>query len=184
LLSQPDAMVRPHVGKAINDYFAGLPLGVHEENIEINFLDDIHRDETVDAQVKALCSKEVHTVTTYNRNGHQQSMFTQQDKNEVDEYNYGFTHYNRHKDELDMSKVPEGVTEKINDMVEAIQDKLVEGNCTYPEYEKMRIEVNKSIKKYNLSMKKMDKCELQTMAYHYWPDDFLENINKEIISAN
>ena len=35
LLSQPDAMVRPHVGKAINDYFAGLPLGVHEENIEI-----------------------------------------------------------------------------------------------------------------------------------------------------
>jgi len=32
---QPNAMVRSHVGKAINDYFVGLPLGVYEKNIKI-----------------------------------------------------------------------------------------------------------------------------------------------------
>jgi len=32
---QPDIMVRPHVDRVINDYFAGLPVDIHEENIEI-----------------------------------------------------------------------------------------------------------------------------------------------------
>lgn len=156
----------------------------HDVDVEIHFLDDMNRDETIDAQVKALCSQAVRTITTYNNNGYQQSMFNKQDKKEVDDYNYGYTQYTNNEDEVDMSQVPKDKLDKINDMVEAIQDKLVEGNCTYPEYEKMRIEVNKSIKKYNLSMRKMDKCELQTMAYHYWPADFLQNINKEKISAN
>jgi hypothetical protein len=36
--------------------------------------------------------------------------------------------------------------------------------------------INEDIKQYNLKMKDLTKDDLDRAGYHYWPEDFLENI--------
>ena len=64
----------------------------------------------------------------------------------------------------------------ITDLVEDVQDKLIDNECTYEQFLEMRKTINKSIKQYNLKMKLMNQKEIESSAYHYWPEDFLENI--------
>ena len=161
----------------------------HEENVTLNFLEDIDedRDESLDAEVKELCSKSVATITTYNpntktyTNGQQGAFWTAQDETEMNDYNNGFG-VNAYGDgyqqntHLDMNQIPEDKVKPINDLIEEIQDKLIDDNCTYEQYLQMRTTVNDSIKGYNIKMKLMNKEDLEAYVYHYWPEDFLENI--------
>lgn len=165
----------------------------HEENVTLNFLEDIDevRDDKLDAEVKELCSKTTVAVTTYNKNtrtyvnGNQSTLWTKQDQTEVDDYNmygYGVNSYGdgygyRRNPNVDMDKVPADKVKPINDLIEEMQDKLIEDDdVTYTQYLEMRKTINASIKGYNLQVKLMDKNELEALVYHYWPDDFLENI--------
>ena len=75
-----------------------------------------------------------------------------------------------------MDQVPADKAKPINDLIEEIQDKLIDDNCTYEQYLQMRTTVNDSIKGYNIKMKLMNKEDLEAYVYHYWPEDFLENI--------
>ena len=161
----------------------------HEENVTLNFLEDIdeERDEGLDAEVKELCSKYVTPVTKYNHhtktytNGQQGAFWTAQDETEMNDYNNGFgvnaygDGYQRNT-HLDMNQIPEDKVKPINDLIEEIQDKLIDDNCTYEQYLQMRTTVNDSIKGYNIKMKLMNKEDLEAYVYHYWPEDFLENI--------
>ena len=161
----------------------------HEENVTLNFLEDADevRDEKLDALVKETCSKAVVVVTPYNQNAlkgyatyGQSSLWTKQDQDEVDEYNYGYGAYDSVKQsssKLDLDQVPPEKMKIVNDLVEDVQDKIMEETCSYEQFLEMRKTVNKSIEKYNLRMKLMTKGDIDTAAYHYWPEDFLENIN-------
>ena len=164
----------------------------HEENVTLNFLEDIDevRDAAIDTEVKELCTKSVATVTKYDpktkvyANGNQTGLWTIQDQKEVDDYNtygYGVNGYGdgygyRRNTSVDMDKIPADKVKPVNDLIEEIQDKLIDDSCTYEEYLEMRKTVNNSIKGYNLKMKLMNKEELEALVYHYWPEDFLENI--------
>ena len=75
-----------------------------------------------------------------------------------------------------MDQVPADKVKPVNDLIEEIQDKLIDDNCTYEQYLQMRTTVNDSIKGYNIKMKLMNKEDLEAYVYHYWPEDFLENI--------
>ena len=163
----------------------------HEENVTLNFLEDIDevRDDKLDAEVKELCSKTTVAVTTYKARtyatGNQTGLWSKQDQKEVDDYNmygYGVNAYGdgfgyQRNTSVDMDKVPEDKVKPINDLIEEMQDKLIEDdNVTYTQYLEMRKTINASIKGYNLQIKLMNKNELEALVYHYWPDDFLENI--------
>ena len=164
----------------------------HEENVTLNFLEDIDevRDAAIDTEVKELCTKSAVTVTKYDpktktyANGNQTGLWTKQDQTEVDDYNmygYGVNAYGdgygyRRNTSVDMDKIPADKVKPVNDLIEEIQDKLIDDNCTYEQYLQMRTTVNDSIKGYNLKMKLMNKEELEALVYHYWPEDFLENI--------
>jgi len=164
----------------------------HEENVNLNFLEDIDevRDEKLDAEVKELCSKTVAVITTYNNKtktyttGNQTGLWTKQDQTEVNDYNmygYGVNAYGdgfgyQRNTSLDMDKIPADKVKPVNDLIEEIQDKLIDDNCTYEQYLQMRTTVNDSIKGYNIKMKLMNKEDLEAYVYHYWPEDFLENI--------
>ena len=164
----------------------------HEENVNLNFLEDIDevRDEGLDAEVKELCSKSVVAVTTYNpntktyQNGQQGTFWSKQDQKEVNDYNmygYGINAYGdgygyERNPSVDMDKIPADKVKPVNDLIEEMQDKLLDDDSTYEQYLEMRKTINESIKGYNLKVKLMNREELDALVYHYWPEDFLENI--------
>jgi len=161
----------------------------HEENIILNFIDNIDeiRDEALDTEVKKLCTKSVTAVTTTKGlngkpyvDGQQTTMWTKEDQAAVDMYNYGYGYnygYRRnYEGKVDMHKVPADKVKPINDLIEEVQDKIIDDTCTYQQFLEMRKTVNESIKEYNIQMKLMSKDDLEACSYHYWPEDFLENI--------
>ena len=164
----------------------------HEENVNLNFLEDIDevRDEGLDTEVKELCSKSVVAVTTYNpntktyQNGQQGTFWSKQDQKEVNDYNmygYGINAYGdgygyERNPSVDMDKIPADKVKPVNDLIEEMQDKLLDDDSTYEQYLEMRKTINESIKGYNLKVKLMNREELDALVYHYWPEDFLENI--------
>ena len=75
-----------------------------------------------------------------------------------------------------MDKIPADKVKPVNDLIEEMQDKLLDDDSTYEQYLEMRKTINESIKGYNLKVKLMNREELDALVYHYWPEDFLENI--------
>ena len=157
----------------------------HEENVTLNFLEEeSERNSGIDSLVKELCQPSINTVNHYNQasiHGNQSSLWTEQDQKVVDYYNMGYNYSltNEKKSKVSLDSIPEDKVKPVNDLIEDFQDKLLEDNCTYEQYLEMKRTVNKSIKRYNLKMKHMNKAELERVVYHYWPEDFLENINKK-----
>ena len=163
----------------------------HEENVTLNFLEDeAERNDVLDAEVRAICTKSVTTITksVHNNgkpytNGAQTNMWYDKD---IDEWNdsfgvnnsYGnYYGYKRNNiSHLDMDKVPADKLKPINDLIEEVQEKICDNECSYKEYLEMRKSVNKSIKRYNIKMKLMSKEDLEAVVWNYWPEDFLENI--------
>ena len=159
----------------------------HEENVELNFLEEeSERNEKLDTEVKQLCDKFVTTVTnahhlngTVYTNG-QQGFWGIDDDDEVNQWNHGFGHEN---DKVDLDKIPEDKIKPIHDLIEGCQDKLLESTTTYEDYLEMRKVINKSLKEYNLQMKLLNKTKLEMVLYKYWPEDFLENIDKKEVQV-
>tara|TARA_Y100001938_G_scaffold149299_1_gene235693 strand:- start:1100 stop:2032 length:933 start_codon:yes stop_codon:yes gene_type:complete len=158
----------------------------HEENITLHFLDDeIDRDEGIDSEVKALCSKEHHVTPTVHYNANNQgTLWKKEDDNDVKEWNQSYGIYDDYGnippiDDVDLSKVPEDKKKEIMDLVEEAQDKVCDDNCSYTEWIEIRKAVNTSIARYNIQIKDLSKHDLNTLGYQYWPMDLLENITKE-----
>ena len=82
-----------------------------------------------------------------------------------------------------MDKIPEDKIKPIHDLIEGCQDKLLESTTTYEDYLEMRKVINKSLKEYNLQMKLLNKTKLEMVLYKYWPEDFLENIDKKEVQV-
>ena len=165
----------------------------HEENVTLNFLEelDAKRNDKLDKEVEELCTKEATVVTTYsqykpndkiNGYGQQATLWTQKDQNEVDDYNdmygynYGYsTKYGRNN-QLDLHMVPEDKVKGVHDRIEAIQDSILDDTMDYHTFKQACEAINEDIKQYNLKMKDLTKDDLDRAGYHYWPEDFLENI--------
>ena len=160
----------------------------HEENVVLNFLEDESDiDEVLDKEVNELCTKEqVMIGRTINKSPGQTGLWTQEDQKEVDLYNYGFHygHLSPAEKEVDCSLIPENEVKSVHDLIEACQNKVINDDVKYEEFLNMRKTINDSIKKYNIQMKLLSHRELESVAYHYFPEDFLENINQEGLNAN
>ena len=154
----------------------------HEENVTLNFLEDADeaRDAKLDAIVKQMCTKATVVTTVYNNTNTaygQSSLWTKEDQNAVDEYNHSYGVYSPNSNtKLDLDQVPPEKMKSVTDLVEDVQDKLIDNECTYEQFLEMRKTINKSIKQYNLKMKLMNQKEIESSAYHYGPEHFLENI--------
>ena len=161
----------------------------HYEDVEINILseDSKERNTSLDKEVEELCSRPKTIPGNYirfnkeNKGLNQTNLWTNADQAEVNAYNHG---YGILDSDLDTSLVPEDKMKPIHDLIENTQDKIVDGNCKYEEFLQIRKEINKSIEKYNLKIREITKFEFQHSVFHYYPDDFLENINGGINLAN
>ena len=163
----------------------------HEENVTLNFLEelDAKRNDKLDKEVEELCTKEATAVTTYtpykntaNVHGYGQTNLGLTAQEEVDDYNgmygygYGYSNkYGRNK-QLDLHMLPEDKAKGVHDRVESIQDSILDETMDYHTFQQACEAVNKDIKQYNLKMKDLTKDEIDRAGYHYWPEDFLENI--------
>ena len=163
----------------------------HEENVTLNFLEelDAKRNDKLDKEVEELCTKEATAVTTYtnykpndkiNGYGQQATLWSKQDQDEVDDYNmYGYGGYTNRlqgNTKLDLDKVPPEKVKGIHDRIEAIQDSLLDETIDYHTFIATCKSINEDIKQYNLKMKDLSQHDLDRAGYHYWPEDFLENI--------
>jgi len=152
----------------------------HEENVTLNFMEDeVKRNIKLDKEVEELCTKEVTTVKTYNYdhkgNNVQTSLgFAVQD--EIDDYNYSYGVYGYKPDKLDLDKVPPKQVKIIANRIEGLQDSLLDETIDYAAFQVICKKINKDIKKYNLKLKDFNEAELDRVGYHYWPEEFLENI--------
>ena len=159
----------------------------HEENITINFLkDEAKRNDKLDKEVEELCTKATTVVTSYNqkRNGVTVNGYGQTTlglnvlDDDYDEYNYGYGNYSfqsRNK-QLDLDKIPADKIKGIHDRVEYIQDSILDETMDYHTFIQASEALNKDIKQYNIRMKSMTPDDMDRAGYHFWPEDFLENI--------
>ena len=148
----------------------------HEENVTLNFLEnEVKRNNKLDKEVEELCTKEVHTVRTYQpTNGSHQTALGLDI--EMNDYNHGYGVYGYKPDKLDLDKVPPEQVKIIANRIEGLQDSLLDETIDYAAFQVICKEINKDIKKYNLKLKDFNEDELDKVGYHYWPEEFLENI--------
>jgi len=154
----------------------------HEENVTLNFLDDeVERNEEIDNEVKELCSANVVTQQMQLHNGinNQASLWTNEDQEEVDLYNYGFK-----ANKPDISLVPDKTWVQVEKKLEEVQDSIVEGNCSYEQFLEIRKDINRNIEQYNVRVKYLDRNDFMVKPYAMWPEDFVENINGGTNLAN
>lgn len=154
----------------------------HEENVTLNFLDDeVERNEEIDNEVKELCSANVviQQMQLHNGINNQASLWTNQDQEEVDLYNYGFK-----TDKPDISLVPDKTWVQVEKKLEEVQDSIVEGNCSYEQFLEIRKDINRNIEQYNVRVKYLDRNDFMVKPYAMWPEDFVENINGGTNLAN
>jgi len=156
----------------------------HEENVTLNFLEnEVKRNVVLDKQVEELCTKEV--VTTYTNykhtkiNGQTSLGLTAQDDVDMynDMYGYDYSFNSLHgNNKLDLDKVPPDKVKGIHDRIEAMQDSILDETMDFFTFKQSCNALNEDIKEYNIKMKDLTKSDLDRAGYHYWPEDFLENI--------
>ena len=159
----------------------------HEENVTLNFLEDeVKRNNKLDKEVEELCTKEKVVVTSYTtyRNGKKVDGYGQTSlgltaQDEIDDYNmygYGYSGIYGNNDKLDLNKVPADKIKGIHDRIEAMQDSLLDETMDFHTFKQTADALNQDIKDYNIRVKDLNKEDLERAGYHYWPEDFLENI--------
>jgi hypothetical protein len=159
----------------------------HEENVTLNFLEDeVKRNNKLDKEVEELCTKEKVVATSYTtyRNGKKVDGYGQTSlgltaQDEIDDYNmygYGYSGIYGNNDKLDLNKVPADKVKGIHDRIEAMQDSLLDETMDFHTFKQTADALNQDIKDYNIRVKDLNKEDLERAGYHYWPEDFLENI--------
>jgi len=164
---------------------------MHEENVELNFLQEEHDiDNTLDAEVKELCSKETTSIVTYGGAGHQGHLWNQQQK-EIHSYNQSYR-YNSWlddvDDELEVTGVPIDFFQACIEQMDKLSDDLTDGSIKMKAFRKGVKSLNEKLKQYNLKVSdkvaKGTKDEIESECLYMHAIEMFTNIEGGKKNAN
>ena len=127
---------------------------LHEENVELNFLQEEHdTNDTIDAEVKELCTKETTSLITYGGNGTQGTLWKQPRPAHGYGYNYGYT-YGLWEDELELTGVPDTLFETCVNEMDKLSDNFTDGSIKLKVFRKGVKSINERLRQYNVRVLK------------------------------
>ena len=176
---------------------------LHEENVELNFLTvDNEANESIDKEVRELCSKEkartysygtprIQRAKSYPTVGTNQMSMLREDVQDMNDYNYGFYGYNHTIDgtpieKADFSKVSYQQMTKFEEKVDDLTDEASspdnldkDGLSNLRIWNKGKKKLDKSLAPFNLRLKTFKSAvEFDQAILGFWVDEYFENINK------